>query len=202
MNRIIFTTLALFVAINLWAQSDDSPASIKRHQLLFSPIYLFDATFLLSYEHLFQNQTALRITPSITLSNTDNSVFHSNLKSREGFAIDAGYKVFLFEKPRRNANVYMGPYVMYKYVKHTRGTWYSSIPDDPDIVDIYKVWGVGIDTGIKFIMGRFVMDITVGGGVRYPLLNDDANVPAAEGILDIGYKGIAPRINFCLGVTL
>jgi len=196
MKRIIIVAIALLGVMGLRAQPDDYPARMNRNQFLFSPIYLFDATFFVSYEHLFRNNSALRISPSITISNSDNSIFQNNFRSREGFGVDAGYKIFLYEKPHRNANLYMGPYFMYKYMKIV----HMGYPDD--VADIYKIWGVGIDTGVKFTMGRFVMDITIGGGVRYPLLNDDPNVPLADDILDINYKGIAPRINFCLGVTL
>ena len=178
MKRIsIITLLALVGTFGLQAQSSDLPRSgFQRSQLLFSPVYLFDATFMMSYEQPLSRSGALRITPSITLE--DNGY-----DSREGFGIDLGYKVFLLRNSRV-INFYVGPYAYYNHLKSTGSYNYNRL--------YYRdTLGFGIDTGVKCIFGRFVIDFTLGGGIKYPL-NANSNE----------YKGIAPRANLMFGVTL
>jgi hypothetical protein len=193
MKRIIFSALVLMSIIGLQAQTIDSPKSnFQRSQLLIAPFYFFDATFMVSYEHPIAKNGALRITPSITLSEDDYN------DSREGFGIDLGYKAFLLRNSRI-VNVYVGPYAYYKSIKHTYREYsyyyddygYYNYSDYEKISYNNNVFGLGIDTGVKCIFGRFVLDLTLGGGIKYPT-NSESNE----------YKGIAPRANLMFGVTL
>ena len=202
MKRIILFTLSLLGVMGLQAQSPDlQKSNVKRNHFHFSPFYLFDATFMMSYEHIFPFKGALRVTPSITLSNSLNSTYYSDLKNREGLGIDMGYKFFLSEKPRRVVNPYVGPFLMYKYVKHTR-IYYSVSSvwpgDNVYFHDEYHVFGLGVDAGVKFVFGRFTVDATVGGGVRYH--NNSESI--ATDVFDDVYKGIVPRLNLCFGIAL
>jgi len=199
MKRIIFVTIALMGVMSLQAQSVDwQKPNIRRNHLLFSPFYLFDATFMMSYEYLFPYKGALRLTPSITLSNSLNNTYYSGLKSREGFGLDAGYKIFLSEKPRTIFNPYIGPFLMYKYVRHTRTDDVIIVPVQPVYNDVYHVFGAGVEGGVKLVFGRFTLDATVGRGVRY---HNDQNSIATD-VFDDVYKGIIPRINLFVGVAL
>ena len=175
------------------AQSNFDEASRKpdilQHQMLFSPFYFFGGTFMMSYEYLTLSHNAFRITPSVTLNNSGN-----NYESREGVGLDLGYKISVFNKYK--ANVYMGPYFMYKYAKHSSRDYYYNVTDNKT----YNVLGLGIDAGIKLTFGRFVMDITLGGGARYPL--QDYSGYSSRSIFHVAYKGIAPRANFFLGIAL
>ena len=186
MKRIIFSALVLMSIIGLQAQTIDSQKpNIYRSQLLIAPFYFFDATFMMSYEYLITDNGALRITPSITLEDG----------YREGFGIDLGYKAFLLRKSRI-VNVYVGPYAYYNYLKSTDWNYYydynSGYGHDEIEINYNNILGLGVDTGVKFTFGRFVLDLTLGGGIRYPL-NDNLSSPS---------KSIVPRINLMFGVTL
>ena len=183
MKRIIITTVLVLVGIiGLQAQTVDSHKSnFQRSQLLFAPFYLFDATFMMSYEYLLTDNSALRITPSITFIDDDDSY--------KGFGIDLGYKAFLLGNSRW-INVYVGPYAYYKYIKSAKRLIYPYYIHEYDVID--NILGLGIDTGVKFTFGRFVLDFTFGGGIRYPL-NDNRSSPS---------KSIVPRANLMFGITL
>lgn len=201
MKRIIlFTVFALVGIVSLQAQSTEpEPAKVYKNQLLIAPFHLFDATFMLSYERLFplnNTNTELRITPSVMLSNIDQDDYsfwgeEEPSYNREGFGIDVGYKIFLFDSSRK-INIYAGPYALYKYIRHN----YTEEPDGT-----INAIGFGVDTGVQICFGRFVMDATLGGGMRYPMF-DGSDTYSAESIFDDRYKGITPRVNFVLGLML
>jgi len=184
--------------MGLQAQTIEQPKSnFQRSQLLIAPFYFFDATFMMSYEHPIARSGALRITPSITLSNDDYD-------NREGFGIDLGYKAFLLGKSRV-INVYVGPYAYYKHIKSIERSayYYDSYYDYryEYITTYHNIVALGVDTGVKCIFGRFVIDFTFGGGIRYPI--DAKNI--YDDYVDIysyNYKGIAPRANLMFGITL
>lgn len=211
MKRILLTVIASLAIVGAWAQSSQTE-KVYNNQLLIAPFYLLDETFMLSYERIFTDNGALRITPSVTLSNVNNGLFDINdsyRKNREGFGIELAYKALLFPTDRV-FNVHFGPYVLYRYVKNTYESYTSDLsyssylnPNPTIKTERFNVMGAGIDTGIKLTMGRFILDFTVGGGLRYPANNSDFEIDnSASDIFDDNFKGIAPRVNFFLGVAL
>lgn len=193
MKRTILTALALLGLISLQAQNLKLPQSTTyRNQILVSPPYLIENTFMVSYERIFPTKGALRITPSVTLSNVENDIWD---EQREGAKIDIGYKAFLIEKGEVvKFNLYLGPYVMYKYLMSSVGIADSEGYSSKE----YNIFGAGVDAGIKLTVARFVMDFTLGGGVRYPL---DTHGETATSIFSDNYKGIVPRANLSLGIA-
>ena len=164
---------------------------------MMNPFYFFDGTFMLTYERLFPTGS-LRITPSITLQNVNNG----NFDQREGWGLDFGYKFFL--SPPKRVNLYMGPYALYRKLS-VGGNHYI---DDNGYAgyryrtDVYDILGLGVDAGIKFIIGgRIVIDLSLGGGVRYPYLNGKTFNSTANDIFDVDYKGVVPRGNFSIGIA-
>jgi len=169
----------------------------KPNHLLFSPLYFFDGTFMLTYERLFPSG-AIRITPSIKLQNLSDDSY----SQREGWGLDAGYKFFLTNGLRK-ANFYMGPYTLFKNINVKNAITYHEI--DGKVTqyqtDRYNIVGFGVDTGIKFIFGRFTMDISLGGGIRYAYIEGYTYKNSGSEWYDIDYKGIIPRGNFSFGVA-
>ena len=201
---IVGLIIVLF-SMNLHAQNADTKAF--KNQLLIAPFYLFNETFMISYERIFPDNGALRITPSVTLSNVSDGSYFSR-KNREGVGVELAYKALLFPTAQK-FNIYFGPYLLYRYVKNTY-TDYPYYGIQPAValpptktIDEFNVMGVGIDTGVKLTFGRFIMDFTFGGGLRYPLNNSNFEIDnSASDIFDDNFKGIAPRVNFMLGVAL
>jgi len=199
MKHSILLTLALLSMISLHAQYQDEEAIkpvVYRNQMLIAPFYFFDETLMFSYERIFPSNGALRITPSVTLSNVENDT----RLSREGFGLDMGYKAFIVDKSKRSTvfNVYIGPYVMYKHVSNSRRDFASPSSIKKETMNVLSG---GFDAGIKLTVGRFVLDFTLGGGIRYPQLENPETVSVTS-YFDDEYKGIVPRINLFVGVTL
>ena len=204
--KILLTIVVSLVMGSLFAQTHypekKSVTIYNPNHILFSPLYFFDGTFMITYERLFSSGS-LRITPSIKLQNLDDQRY----TQKEGFGLDLGYKFFFTNRPYR-ANFYLGPYALYKNIKAKSPTYpyysssfYPSTESTTYIINTYNIIGMGVDTGIKFILGRFTMDISLGGGIRYAYL--DGNTFESSGIewYDIDYKGIVPRGNFSIGIA-
>jgi len=195
MKRILLTVAAAFAMVGAWAQTAET-GTVFKNQVLFSPPFLIENTFMVSYERIFPTKGALRITPSVTLSNVENSIFWD--KEREGWKIDVGYKAFLIEKGDFvKLNVYLGPYAMYRYLKNYANYYDSYYGKEEN--EIYNILGAGVDAGAKLTIARFVVDFSFGGGVRYPI--GIVGSETATSIFSDNYKGITPRANLSLGIA-
>ena len=190
---ITFTTILLASMGTLIAQPKNP------NHFMMSPFYFLDGTFMLTYERLFQTGS-LRITPSVTLQNLSNHKLIEGHDQREGWSLDAGYKFFLTSRPYK-VNFYMGPYGLFRSLSSYYQTHDYENGTYRDNTDTYHIVSFGIDGGIKCIFGRFVMDVSLGGGVRYPYLNGAPFKGSASNVFDVQYKGIVPRGNFSLGVA-
>ena len=207
MKHFILTALLCFAGVlclQAQSQPEEQPKlNVYRNQILIAPFYFFDNTFMISYERVFPSNGALRITPSITLSNINSSSYSyttPKYESREGVGLDLGYKAIVLDKSKKAAtfNVYIGPYAMYKHVNNSK----FDEATQAYRADQYDILGLGIDSGLKLIFGgRFVLDVTLGGGVRYPLF-DSNDKRVVTDTFDDEFKGVIPRINLFLGVTL
>lgn len=203
--KFFFTLFGVLFVGSLFAQTRYSermalPISNSNH-VLFSPFYFLDGTFMLTYERLFSSG-ALRITPSIKLQNIDDQHY----SQREGWGLDFGYKFILTNRPRK-VNFYLGPYALYKNIKVKSPVYLSSSSYYPLMEPTtyakktYNILGMGVDSGVKFIFGRFVMDISFGGGIRYAYIDGYSYANSGAEWFDIDYKGIVPRGNISFGVA-
>ena len=200
--KITLAIVASLFASSLFAQTyyqeRRNPVVNHPNHILFSPFYFFDGTFMLTYERLFPTG-ALRITPSIKLQNLSDQEY----TQKEGWGLDAGYKFFFTSRPRA-ANFYMGPYGLYKNIKAKAPVPYESFSSSRTRyynTDTYRIVSFGVDAGVKFIFGRFTMDLSFGGGIRYVYLNGETFENSEVEWYDIDYKGIVPRGNFSLGIA-
>jgi hypothetical protein len=168
------------------------------NHITISPFHFFDGTFMLGYERL-SPMGAFRISPSITMR-TKNHIG----KEEQGWGLDLGYK-FSFIQNIRRVMPYVGPYVFYRYLESKTQDWdkYSDREPHPAYTHYadYNVWSVGVEGGVKFIFGRFTMDIALGGGIRIPRCNGETLSIGSSDIWAIDYKGIAPKASFTLGIT-
>ena len=197
MKSIVLTVLILVGIIGLQAQTvESSQPKVYHNQLLIAPFYLFDGTYMLSYEFIFLKSGTFRITPSVTYSNTTNNTAPYNYSERRnGYGIDLGYKAFLIRNSRV-VNVYAGPYTYLKYINSNESTFTYEHSMYEGYSYQNNILGFGVDTGVKCTLGHFVIDLTLGGGTRYPI-----------SILTIyrntyeKYKGLELRANLMLGIA-
>lgn len=212
MKKVILSLLLLILTISAYGQ-DNRSANISwyRNELFLDPARFFEGTFALGYQRNFYN-SALSLMPSVTLMGEsifrNEDAFYSEI---EGFGMEGIYKVYFARMPRK-AQVYLGPYVAYRFLKEK-----NRLPDDVDPQDLpnitqsdlytrYNTVMAGVLFGIHFMWGRFTMDINVGGGIRYPTISDfrtnyTSIVTVPTGFAEFGYKGVVPKGNLTLGVA-
>ncbi|MDR2963631.1 MAG: hypothetical protein LBU90_08405 [Bacteroidales bacterium] len=206
-NSAIFTLLIFLCAINAHAQSSESKTYNNLFQ--FSPFHFFASTFYLSYERAFPElNSALRISPFITVKQKSSGYYYGYGETfyydyspvrKEVYALEVAYKWFTFENPRK-FNIFLSPYAQYKYIsRQGNADIYNEIGEFvSDGNTINNVIGFGIDSGLRFAFGRFVMDFTLGGGMRLPLNETDY---ISSDMFSDTYRGVVPRGNFLLGMT-
>ena len=209
--RLFFYTLAFccLSLVSLQAQSPESlslPASQAPqlqypNHLTISPFYMLAGTFMLSYERLFP-AGILRVTPSAIMRNNRNYGGSPDKYEDQGGAIDIGYKIF-FTPRIYKVTPYIGPYALYRYFHRTIKE-YEYIPEGKKTIihdhhQYYNILNAGVDSGVKFIFGRFTMDFSIGVGTRIDYCRGDLNIPYHEELSMS--KSIVPRFNFFMGLT-
>ncbi|MDD3522507.1 MAG: hypothetical protein PHC79_06100 [Bacteroidales bacterium] len=212
MKKLILSLLLMVLAYSAYGQENKSAIPYwYRNELFLEPARFFEGTFALGYQRNFYN-SALSLMPSITLMG--ESIFRSEdsfYSEMEGFGLEGVYKVYLARMPRK-VQVYLGPYVAYRYLKEkNRLPEYVDPQELPNITqsDLYTRYNTlmaGVLFGVHFMWGRFTMDMNVGGGIRYPSIsgfrtNYPSIVSVPTGFGEFGYKGVVPKGNLTLGVA-
>jgi hypothetical protein len=214
MKKLILSLLLMILVTGAYGQiSRSSHNDWYRNELFIEPARFFEGTFAIGYQRNFYN-SAISLMPSITLMG--ESIFRNEdsfYSEMEGFGLEGIYKVYFARMPRK-AQVYLGPYIAYRYLKEkNRLPDYIIMDDYPhlnfnsDLNTYYNTIMAGILFGVHFMWGRFTLDINVGGGIRYPsvtgfredIRNDFVSVPTGFG--EFGYKGVVPKGNVTLGVA-
>ncbi len=204
MKKFLLCAILLLMAVGAKAQSSHRN-NWYRNEFFMAPAYFFDGTFAVGYQHNFST-FALSLMPSITLQ----SQYGNYDNDAEGYGLEAIGKVFFFKMPRA-AQLYVGPYLGYRYLNEKWVSKTLPVPDtsvysSSELETHYNVLNAGILFGVHFMWGRFTLDLNAGGGVRYPSVNGlrtrtDCTAPVEEDFGEIGYKGIVPKGNFTLGIA-
>ncbi|MDY0333030.1 MAG: hypothetical protein GX281_05990 [Bacteroidales bacterium] len=214
MKKSLLTLLLLVLVTGAFGQSNRSAQKDwYRNEMFLEPVRFFEGTFALGYQRNFYN-SALSLKPSVTLmGETLFSYEDSFYSEQEGFGLEGLYKVYFARMPKK-AQVYLGPYVAYRYLKEK-----NRLPDYIDVVDYphlrnsdlftyYNTMMAGVLFGVHFMWGRFTLDMNIGGGIRYPVIsgfradhNNATLVSVPTGFGQLGFKGVVPKSSLTLGVA-
>jgi len=210
MKKLVLSLVLMIMVIGAYGQNYTPPReSWYQNELFLEPTRFFEGTFALGYQRNFYN-SALSLMPSVTLMG--ESIFRNEdsfFSELEGFGLEGIYKVYFARMPRK-VQVYAGPYVSYRFLKEKNRIPDYILPEDlpnfnSELYTRYNTVMAGVLFGVHFMWGRFTMDLNVGGGVRYPIVNgfrktyDFASVPTGFG--EFGYKGVVLKANISLGVA-
>lgn len=197
MKRISVFILCI-VALSATAQTTPEPA--YKGIVKFSPIQFMYNTFQLGYEQPISKTSSFNISGGITYVDNDN-------KYTEGYTGEFQYRFYVLSQetsPENSLhNLYIGPYLNFKYF-NMQSTTYEYIWDGTNNVpttvikkEKFNAYNFGLIAGINNIVAkRFHIDLYIGGGLR----TSDASV-FDQSMTDAGYKGIAPKFGFDLGVN-
>jgi hypothetical protein len=194
--------LAFFCIIFFTATAQDKKQESStgyKSILKFSPLKFLFSTFQLGYEMSDGKSGSFVINAGVSYQ--DN-----NSRYKEGYIGEFQYRIYPLRTETSAENtmhyLYLGPYLSFKhYVIEDYNYYYD--PYDPynngtyTQRDVFNAYNFGVLTGFNFVIAkRFHIDYFIGGGLR----TSDSNYNDGS-IIEEGYKGIAPRVGFELGVN-
>lgn len=205
---------------HMYAQSDiNSNDTEYISTLKVSPIQFASSYFEISYERFFKNKKrSIHISPMIMLKQNSFEEF-------KGIQLELQYRLYLGSLDKENnktwifsdIDLYSGFYM--NGMAYTENYLEYFHEFDPVTMqdeyregffdkDINAAEG-GVFVGLQFTLtNRIVMDVLVGGGVRYSDVVDEF-VPGINqtyyrdyGVFDLEYLGVKPKLNIQIGITL
>jgi hypothetical protein len=190
----------IFCFVTLAATAQDKKEKDFTGIVKFSPIQFLYNTFQLGFEQRMTNVSSFNISAGISYVDNDN-------KYTEGYIGEFQYRYYILreETSTENSlhNLYIGPYLNFKYFNMERTTtqyiWDGVNNVYTDLVekDRFNAYNFGILAGINNVIAkRFHIDLYLGGGIR----TSDASI-FDQNVYDPGYKGIAPKFGFDLGIN-
>lgn len=205
------TTKAKSEPTELTSSPEKTVTYPQENELRVSFLDFFNSEFLLSYEHLFKNNTGLVVNGGMILKQTSS-------EEKLGGEGELQYRLYMRPNYKKEPGfsfngIYTGPYIFYKYLDKTNYSSYynyydsnsGSYIDNPVLVNSHKnanysTVGVGVIVGMKFIIAhRISIDLNVGGGLKYTDTHP-SNAATGSSVFDEGYTGVAPRGKITFGL--
>lgn len=200
MKKILLVSFLVFLGYSVDAQKKPTPGPYK-YVVKFNPPLFLLSTMNLSYEYRPDVAKSFQFSGGITYKYQTND-YYSTKDYVEGYSGEAQIRLYPLAEEETDKNIYnnfyVAPYLQYKYYiikdlykdNYNNETYVNSS-------DRFSAYSLGILTGINNVVNkRFHIDIYIGGGIRL------ANTKKFnENIFDYGFKGIAPRIGFDLGIN-
>lgn len=190
---LLIIMLVSFSTLQAQDQSKEYKSIMK-----FSAVNFFFKNFQLGIERSVSPNQSVYFTAGYTYEEEYSS-------KKEGLNLEFQYKYIALEAQGQHAlkRIYFAPYLGYKDFDLDQEIYnYDSEPQSTIEVFDIKAVNAGVLIGITFILKeRFVFDFYVGGGIRKTNDYDPDKHTYQNGIMDVGYNGIAPRIGFDVGIT-
>ena len=184
------------------AKPETQPIYPTKNELRVGLFDFVNSEFLLSYEHLFDNNTGIVINGGMILKQT-------SYEEKLGGEGELQYRLYMrpnyTKEPGFSFNgIYTGPYVFYKYLdKTTYNQYYNSNSGQYVTTKTnanYSTIGAGVLVGMKFVIAhRITIDINVGGGLKYTDTHPETTKVSSDVFSD-GYTGVAPRGRVTFGL--
>jgi hypothetical protein len=200
MKKMILTTAMIAFTATIFSQEVKTD---RNNSIGMNVSSLINTTFKLNYEHSFNNMTSLVVNGGIILYQDQNTQYSGG----------CGEMQYRFNAPFNNlfpgGIAYFAPYAGYQYVDYTSTkstsnydqNSYTYITTMENISNQYSNITGGCLFGVRTnLSNRFFVDVNMGGGFRYELLNNDS-APVSLGTQSLGYSGIYARGNIVLGIN-
>jgi hypothetical protein len=200
MRKIILVSFFAILGFTVNAQKKAIPGPFK-HVVKFNPPMFLFSTMNLSYEYRPDVAKSFQLSGGITYKSRAND-YYSVKDYVEGYTGELQIRLYPLAEEGTDKNLYnnfyVAPYMQYKYYI-IKNLFKDSYDNNVQVysTDRFSAYSLGILTGINNVVNkRFHIDIYIGGGIR---LADTKKFN--DNIFDYGFKGIAPRIGFDLGIN-
>jgi hypothetical protein len=212
MVKLKYLLIYLFVSLTFSGISQEEFKYLNVFKL--SPIEFANSEFQFSYERYFNNRkSSIIITPSILLKDQGEESF-------SGVQAMVQYRLYLTHLQKgihktlqmHNIGFYGGPYVLGLTYQEDYSSGYFDLDRNEFINKLYhkdiKAIEGGAIMGIQLdITERIVLDMFVGGGIRYANVDDDILLDQPDDnyfyydVFDVEYTGVKPKLGLQLGIT-
>jgi hypothetical protein len=190
MKKILLALTLLLACGRLSAQ--EAAAAVNKNFFSIGPLDLFFNTVQLSYERQLKNNS-IAMMAGFKLTKADEQL------QRLGANAEIQYRVsLLYNKQdrvivndRHSIFPYFAPYFHYRYEE------IYSVNGSPVYVNS-GFTGLGFGVRLTGLRNRLTASFFTGGGLRLSDVNGDW---ASDGMLGVGYSGIAPKIACYIGIA-
>lgn len=184
-------------------EKQDERSGEHKHFIYGSPLGIVTSTFNVTYERQLSNSNSIAIMGGATLSNT----FDIDKKGGNG---EIQYRVNLSKKLDRiskNNFFYFAPYLLQKYIQITTkdyNYYYNDNNYGKKTTNTIVSYSGGMLLGIRLTnsSNRLAFNAFAGGGMKYSEISGtDSGRNYNNGIWDIGFTGVVPRVGFQVGIS-
>lgn len=196
MKKIVLAIFLLGI-INCQAQVDT--VIPYKNSLRYDPLPAINSTFMLGFELYCTPVSSLLIMPSV-MYKEDSDYAH------QGFIFETQYRYHVINKLSNSGksiiSYYVAPYAAIKFYRIEdvtlsevwNGSYYTM--ENLKYTDVFNAFSGGILGGSEITFAKkLFLDFYLGGGIRTAKTNRNDDSP-----MDPGFKGIAPKLGFNLGV--
>ena len=199
MKKVYFILpFLLLLSGNVQCQDDEIPV-LYRNELHLGFFHFVNGTFHLEYERFINDNNSIQATGEITLVKDEN-------RETLGGLGEIQYRYYIMNNPFDGdifhfTGIYVAPYAFYGYLDQTDFNTFSSVNGIEDEHGWYSRTGTGLLLGVKSaVTEQLLLDFSFGGGLKYLLNETNTDSSGEITIFDPSYSGIAPRVNFTIGI--
>lgn len=197
---VIISCLVLFASA--MAQENKVATQEKENFFYIGPVDLFLNTLQLGYEKRLKNHNTLALLGGFTLSKSHNKVIDVGGTAEMQYRVNLLYNKEAISIVSTNYSTfaYFAPYFSYKYEEKMDNGYYESIYQSTDsLTTIHSYFG-GFGFGFRLagIENRFCLNVFLGGGLKYSVVN---GLDTYTEFMKAGYTGIAPKMGFQMGIA-
>lgn len=203
-KKILCTLFTVLLIQTVFPQGSEIAKSVDKRDNYFyiGPIDLFFSTLQLGYERRLKNNNTFALLGGFKLSQKNGIVERIGGNGELQYRINLLYNKEALNKLMKNYSTfaYFAPFFMYRYEEVNETIYYG--PVSPDQINKTMVnsgiGGLGFGFRLTAVENRFSLNAFVGGGLKLSDTNGTGNFTAFN---EIAYTGIAPRLEFHMGIA-
>ncbi len=190
-----FVFLMFIVSSACLSAQNDFEYEMFDNEIKLDVFPLFNNTFGVAYEHYFHQASSVMGKASFIL-------MESSYENRMGAKVEGQYRFYAYSNDvpidMYFSGLFFAPFLQYEYIDFVES------PDNIAQREHYFFSSVrgGILAGLQFFLyERFVLEVSLGGGIKYTI-DETPFVPAeySGDVTDPGYNGIVPKGHALFGV--
>lgn len=207
MKKKLLLFITSFIGLVAFSQEEEIQTfKFRKAEISFDVSQLFIQTFKVGAEFRVKEDKTIALFAGIQYEDIDDSY-------EFGYVAEAQYRTYLLitawdmayksKNSQMLGGLYLAPFAQYKYLDKEYDEWIWDNGNDRTVQkqSEFTMLSAGATFGYKLLLAnKFTFDLNFAGGLRYSFIEGDE--PENVGVIDPGYKGIFPKLQFTLGMQL